>query len=123
MVAVKRQAGGLFAGSYRPFGLDDKLFRIDDSDFALVFDVDPHSALSIGGAPFGLASEWNGSGNLFSGRVDGGGIRRSAVEGKNTLAAIVIDDRVGISAGLNFAGWFQGVQVEDCYLVVATVAH
>ena len=81
--------------------------------FAFVFDVDVHVARAVGGGEFGLAVERDGSRDGSGGGVNGGGVFAAAVHGEDALGSGIVNDGVGIRAGLRAADDLQRLQIED----------
>src|ERR1700679_1424758 len=81
-------------------------------------------ALAVHLSELGLTADGDGRGDhIASLRVNGRRVAATAVEGENTLRHRLIDDRVGIRAGLDLAAdRHHRLEIENRDVVVGTIA-
>ena len=120
---IDGEAAGAVAGRDGIALRHQRVLGIDLDDFVLVFDVDEDVAFAVHLRELGLAAEGNRRGDHVAGLgVDRGRVAAAAVEGEDAMRDRLINDGVGILAGLDFAQNLQRFDVEDGDVVVGAVA-
>ena len=98
------EAAGAVAGSDGIALGNQGVLGVDFDDLVLVFDVDVNVALAVDLRELGLTADGNRSGDDVVGLgVDRRGIAAAAVEGEDAMGDRLINDGVGIRAGLDLA--------------------
>src|SRR6266436_996038 len=99
-----------------------QILRIENDHVRGLFGVDEHSALAIGDREFGLIAQGNRADDRAVRGVDYGGVLAAAIEGEDAFGGGIIDDGIGVSAGLGRAERLESLCVEDRDGVASAVA-
>src|SRR5437870_2784652 len=124
MLYIDRQSRRLLAfGRQRPPRRDFELFGVKRYDLTLVFDVYKNGSFFIASRKLGPPAQIDRTGYFAVRCVDRGRVFASSVKGKNALTRRIVNDRIGICAGLYRIERLQGFCIEYNDRIVATVAY
>src|SRR6266581_2016658 len=117
MLAVHGHGYGRSRRRDRPACLDGESLRVDGHDIVLLFVVVVNHPLAIGDREFHPAAQVHGLHYGSLGGIDDRRVLAVAVKAEDELRCRIVNNRVGVRITLDLASDFEGLRIENEYLL------
>src|SRR6266566_5910792 len=105
----------------RPACFNGERLRVDGHDVVLLFIVVVNHSLAFGDREFHCAAQVHGLNYGSLGGIDDRRVLAVAIKAKDEFGCRIVNNRVGVRITLELASYFEGLRIENEYLLCIAI--